>query len=626
MPLRRPSRALLAILVLLISAGTAAANWTASGRFLYVDREYDAGGFTGNQSDLPVRSADVEIVDANASGKNSVLATGATGPDGSFSIQVQDNSTRDVYARAVTRSSATPDLFIDVRQTTASKPVFYAVASGTVNGHAPSVSLDFGTAIITPGQGGEAFNLYDQMLKGVDYIAFLTGARPGSGIPLYTVWGVNNGVGGSVFITGSDYILLRDSAGYDDTVVLHEMGHYVIRKYSATNTPGGFHTFSLCDEEIRLAYDEGVATFFGNRTLCHFMEPGCNIYVRTNGGSGVGNLVRNADLETDDQYLCRGSTNELNVTSVMWDIVDGPTTPDTTPGVDDAPDALSLPESDLWEVLTGHMVSASTRTLEDFWDGWFLPPAQNGHKAEMLEIAAWVGIEYEEDAAEVDDSAAQAFEVTVNGGAQHATLFRDPDGDGAGAPDIDWYSFQADTGIAYVVETQNILSDGDTYLRLYDTDGTLLLATNGDRASGDKSSRIDWTAPHAGVFYAQVTHDTGNAVYGAYDFLVSTLNPVDNDNDGYATPTDCNDDDPTIHPGAAELCDGRDQNCDGVIDDGFDVDGDGFTLCGADCDDSDAGINPNATEIPGNGIDDNCNGLIDELSRRRRRIYDVPVP
>jgi len=621
----RPSRFLVGVLALLASAGSAAASWTASGTFVYVDREYDAGGFTGNQSNLPVRAADIEVVDANASGKNAVLATGATGMDGTYSIQVQDNSTRDVYVRVVTRSTATPDLFIDVRQSTAAKAIFYAVATNTVSGHAPSVNINFGTAVIGPGQGGEAFNLYDQMLKGADYIAYLDGSRPGAGIPLATVWAINNGIGGSSYSAGYDFILLRDSAGYDDTVVLHEMGHYVIRKFSATNSAGGFHTFSLCDEEIRLAYDEGFASFWGNMTLCHFSEPGCNVYVRTNGGPGAGNLVRNADLETDTQYLCRGSTNEVNVAAVMWDIVDGPSTTDTTPGVEDPHDALDLPDSDLWEVMTGYMISpASSRTLEDFWDGWFLPPAANGHKPEMLEIADWVGVEYHEDPLEVNDTAAQSWTVPVNGGPVHATLFRDPDGDGAGALDTDYYSFTAEAGIEYVVETQNIVSDGDTYLRLYDTDGALLLASNGNRATGDKSSRIDWTAPHSGLFYAQVTHDTGSAVYGSYDFLVSTLNPVDNDNDGYSTPADCDDTNPSIHPGAAELCDGLDQNCDGVVDDGFDVDGDGFTLCAADCDDADATINPNAAELPGNGIDDNCNGLIDEGVWNRHRIYEVP--
>ena len=48
------------------------------------------------------------------------------------------------------------------------------------------------------------------------------------------------------------------------------------------------------------------------------------------------------------------------------------------------------------------------------------------------------------------------------------------------------------------------------------------------------------------------------------------------------------------------------------MDNGFDVDGDGFTTCGGDCDDSDPNVNPGMEEIPSNGIDDNCNCQIDE--------------
>jgi len=88
----------------------------------------------------------------------------------------------------------------------------------------------------------------------------------------------------------------------------------------------------------------------------------------------------------------------------------------------------------------------------------------------------------------------------------------------------------------------------------------------------------------------------------------------DGDGDTYYSDVDCNDADPAIHPGATEVCDNADNNCDGTIDEGFDADGDGFTTCAAptpDCDDADPTTYPGAPEIC-DSKDNNCNGTIDE--------------
>jgi hypothetical protein len=100
----------------------------------------------------------------------------------------------------------------------------------------------------------------------------------------------------------------------------------------------------------------------------------------------------------------------------------------------------------------------------------------------------------------------------------------------------------------------------------------------------------------------------------------------DDDNDGYcegfdidgdgiddcgdgSVPGDCDDTDSGTYPGVTEAANGKDDDCDGTVDEGtefYDDDGDGYSEFGGDCDDSDPTVHPGAQEIPGDGIDNDC--------------------
>jgi hypothetical protein len=71
-----------------------------------------------------------------------------------------------------------------------------------------------------------------------------------------------------------------------------------------------------------------------------------------------------------------------------------------------------------------------------------------------------------------------------------------------------------------------------------------------------------------------------------------------------------------VLPVTENCTDGVDNNCNGQVDEDIDQDGDGYTTCGGDCCDSTecsnpAEVNPGSFEVPGDGVDNDCDGMID---------------
>ena len=106
---------------------------------------------------------------------------------------------------------------------------------------------------------------------------------------------------------------------------------------------------------------------------------------------------------------------------------------------------------------------------------------------------------------------------------------------------------------------------------------------------------------------------TVNASAVGAAFVYAPLTIVDQDLDHYPAGEDCNDANANVNPGHAEVPgNGVNDDCNPATPDCVDGDGDGYSVsggsCGAvDCNDSNANVNPGHAEVPGNGVNDDCN-------------------
>jgi len=171
-------------------------------------------------------------------------------------------------------------------------------------------------------------------------------------------------------------------------------------------------------------------------------------------------------------------------------------------------------------------------------------------------------------------------------------------------------SFTPDDSSAEVGRIQVRSSDADNPSQFVSLSGSGALSTVDGDGDGFSPADGDCDDENASV------NPGASEICDLLDTDCDGIVPLDeNDNDFDGIPVcggDCDDDNGEIYPGAVEVCDGVDNDCVAGGDEDDDNDGDGETPCDGDCDDTDAEVFLGAAEVC-DGIDNDCDGGIDDV-------------
>jgi hypothetical protein len=163
---------------------------------------------------------------------------------------------------------------------------------------------------------------------------------------------------------------------------------------------------------------------------------------------------------------------------------------------------------------------------------------------------------------------------------------------------------------------------GAAYIFHYDGSSWLTaeMLSASDGADGDylgNSVSIFGNKALAGAYFDDDNGALSGSAFVFTDYSTDLVS-YDPDNDGYDWDVDCNNSDDSSYPGAVEVCDdGSDTDCDGFTDPydpdcppDVDADNDWYGAL-IDCDDNNDSVNPGAVEDCTDGIDNDCDNLID---------------
>ncbi|MGE0082040.1 MAG: hypothetical protein AB7U81_12155 [Thiohalomonadaceae bacterium] len=499
-------------------------EFVLKGVVTYDDRIYgrasDQPGYRFVRTEAkPARFATVQVV--NGSGR--VVAEATVADTGDYTIAGAGGSRESMRLRVVARTRSG--------------------ASVTVKdfaGNLLSVSKAFTPEalperlnIAVQGEIAGAFNMLDLYAAAGEFVhehggeyppALSVHWEPGNAPPGGTTYYCRS-CGGGIYVLGgvtTSQGIAGDTDHFDDDVLLHEYGHFLEDRFGVLHSPGGAHTLTDEAQDLRLAWSEGFSSFMAG-AIKSWMDARQHRALSSEG------LPYSGYLDTADGqagpsggfYFDFGTTqrryasSEAAVTKVLWNLHA------TDAGMDD-----------IWAVFSEDFAAASAThpaSLETFWDAWQASTSVASPLAVAVNALAERHIHYSTDVHETDDTlllARGSYQV-----AEDHNLFKSHL-----APETDLIPFDAVAGVAYRIETYNLVNGAHTFMRVTDANGIALAVERTKAPASGRNdgcalaSRIDaFTPPYTGRFFVEVTRPSATRPfagrYGGYQVSIVALTP-----------------------------------------------------------------------------------------------------
>jgi hypothetical protein len=303
---------MLLLLALAASAGAAspaAAQTThVRGTVLYEKIPVTRAGL---QLDAPVRTQAAGIrVEIVQSPSRTVLGSGFTDEKGAYDIPVPRRGNPTVFVRALAQTENASVVRVRDRAELSMVSPTFAL------GRERAVTHDLLATDSSRIAG--AFNIAVVIARAN---ALVHAAQPGVQLPRVEIRWDTTYIGNTYFNPREGVAFIngrrdRDSDEYDDHIIAHEYGHFLMDRFSRESSPGGDHSFG---ERLdpRLAWSEGWSNFFAGATT------GSPRYIDTGVVRGRQGVLLSVDLEEDSPAGDRpGIWSEHSVASLLWDWFD----------------------------------------------------------------------------------------------------------------------------------------------------------------------------------------------------------------------------------------------------------------------------------------------------------------